>query len=75
MGRAIADIVAESVHKVIVSVLPHHHMHRIKVTMDAIREADNQAKELLAPMAQHALDTGAVHPVLVPLFEMMAGHK
>jgi len=73
LGRAISDVVAETVHKVIVSVLPHHHVQRMKATTDAINAANSRAHEMMAPMAQHVLDNCDVHPVLRPLFDMLAG--
>lgn len=73
LGRAISDVVAETVHKVILSVLPHHHIERTRSTIDAINEANGRAHTMMAPMAQHVLDNCDVHPVIRPILEMLAG--
>lgn len=73
LGAAIQDIVADAVHKVIISALPHWHETKINHGVGVLESMQNEVHKIMGPMAQHALDTGAVHPLLEPLFRMMTG--
>ena len=75
LGRAISAVVADAVHRVIVSVLPGMHAEKWRATMAGMEELHKKHAELLAPFAQEMLDTGKVHPLLVPFFEAMAGKE
>jgi hypothetical protein len=73
LGMAIQDIVAGAVHKVILSVLPHWHETKINHHMSLLESTHETAQRVIGPMAQHCLDSGSVHPLLVPLFKLMTG--
>lgn len=75
LGRAISAVVADAVHRVIVAVLPGLHVEKWRATVGAAEEIHRRHSELLRPFAQEMLDTGKVHPLLVPIFEALAGKE
>lgn len=71
LGDAIAHVVATAVHKVIESTAPHSQAVRTQATFDALDQAGHESHGLIGPLAQHVMDTGAVHPVLKPLLQAL----
>jgi len=72
-GQAIGNIIADVLHKVIVSVSPHVHADRTRATAGMLKEIADGAQTDLAPLMGHVLDTGKVHPLLVPVVTKLAG--
>jgi hypothetical protein len=73
LGAAIAGLVASAVHHVIMSVLPEHHAERMRQQVQLWQSVVDSTHHQLRPIARHCLDTGAVHPLLEPIFRAMAG--
>jgi len=73
LGQAVSNLVAEVVHKVIVSTSHHTQAERVRHTVGMAQEIADGAQTDLAPLMGHILDTGKVHPLLVPIVTKMAG--
>jgi hypothetical protein len=72
-GQAIQNLVAEAVHKVVLSVLPHWHETRTAHTMKAMGHVTDEMRAGLQPFAAYCLDNDLVHEVLKPVFNTWAG--
>lgn len=72
-GQAVSNLIADTLHKVLHSVIPHHQEARVRHTTQALQEAADSAQTVLGPIMAHVHDTGKVHPLLEPLIRSMAG--
>jgi hypothetical protein len=72
-GGAISNMVADAVHKVIVMTLPHIHAARTDATKAVFDEATTKVLMGIGPLMRECLDADVVHPVLRPVFRMLAG--
>ncbi len=72
-GQAVANIIGEAVHRAVLSVLPHAHQESVRHRLGMWQEIGDAAQTELRPLMDHVLDTGKVHPVLLPVVRKLAG--
>jgi len=74
-AQAIANLVGDVVHKVILSTSQHTHSERTRHTVGVLQEMADGAQAAVGPVMAHVLDTGKVHPVLEPVVRQLAGRQ
>lgn len=71
-GAMLSNLIADVVVKVIAGATSHQNEARVRTNHDLLEDAGQKFHHAVRPMAQHCLDTGAVHPLLEPVFRLIA---
>jgi hypothetical protein len=66
-GAALSRVIADALHHVVLSILPHHHAERVRAHEEWAKSVASDLHGGVAPVFQKLLDTDAVHPALEPL--------
>lgn len=72
LGKMISDLVADTVLKVIQHATPHQEAQRVRANHDMIADTGAKVHHTVRGLAQHCLDSGTVHPLLEPVFTLIA---
>jgi hypothetical protein len=72
LGKMISDLVADTVLKVIQHATPHQQAERTAATHDMLADSGSKVHYTVRGIAQHCLDSGTVHPLLEPVFTLIA---